>query len=190
MLYRLSYECLDNTFKKVKQGDEIILLVATNNSYEDVQFYATVSEITDDPFVLTFDISEKQWKSKHEYDSSVVFSFDSASAIVNPVPAKFGKVADSPFKALKNICDQFIETNNLPEVINEILEKKPSTDVSIANSTNPSSEDIYKICIKMQGSYLAPGTRNWKITMLGEVIAKLYHDGYKVGLAAPNYASS
>ena len=95
--YRLSYECLDNTFKKVKQGDEIILLVATNNSYEDVQFYATVS-ITDDPFVLTFDISEKQWKSKHEYDSSVVFSFDSASAIVNPVPAKFGKVADSPLK--------------------------------------------------------------------------------------------
>ncbi len=190
--YRLSYECLDNTFKKVKQGDEIILLVATNNSYEDVQFYATVSEITDDPFVLTFDISEKQWKSKHEYDSSVVFSFDSASAIVNPVPAKFGKVADSPFKALKNICDQFIETKNLPEIINEILEKKPSTDISIANSTNPSSEDIYKICIKMQGSYLAiqgpPGTG--KSTMLGEVIAKLYHDGYKVGLAAPNYASS
>ena len=26
--------------------------------------------------------------------------------------------------------------------------------------------------------------------MLGEVIAKLFHDGYKVGLAAPNYASS
>ena len=26
--------------------------------------------------------------------------------------------------------------------------------------------------------------------MLGEVIAQLYHDGYKVGLAAPNYASS
>jgi len=25
----------------------------------------------------------------------------------------------------------------LPEIINEILEKKPSTDVSIANSTNP-----------------------------------------------------
>ena len=190
--YRLSYECLDNTFKKVKQSDEVILSVPTNNSYEDVEFYATVSDIRESPFVLTFDISEKQWKTKHDHDSSVVFRFESASAIVNPVPAKYGNVADSPFKALKNICDQFIETKNLPEIVNQILEKKPSSDISIANSKNPSSDDIYKICLKMHNTFLAiqgpPGTG--KSSMLGEVIAKLYHDGYKVGLVAPNYASS
>ena len=44
----------------------------------------------------------------------------------------------------------------------------------------------------MDNTFLAiqgpPGTG--KSSMLGKVIAKLYHDGYKVGLVAPNYASS
>jgi len=190
--YQLSYECLDNTFKKVKQGDEVILLIPSNNSFEDVQFYATISSITESPYVLTFKISQKHWNNKHEYDPSVEFSFNSISALVNPIPAKYGKVADSPYKALKSICEEFIETKELPKLINEILEKKPENDLSSFTSKNPSSDDIYSICKQMNNTFLAiqgpPGTG--KSSMLGEVIAKLFHDGYKVGLAAPNYASS
>ena len=190
--YFLTYECHDNTFKKLKEGDEVILLVPSSQDFLDIQFYVSVYKITDNPFTIIFTLTEKKWNEIHEYDESVNFYFESISGIINPDPIKFRNVSTSPFNSLKAICDKFLEEKKLPSLVEQILDQKSKIEFQKYENALVGEEELYKLAINMDNTYLAiqgpPGTG--KSTMLGKVIADLYHDGKSIGIVGPSYAST
>ena len=52
--YIFSCECHDNTFKKVKKGSEVTLLIQSESSFQEEEITVNVEEITFKPFIMTF----------------------------------------------------------------------------------------------------------------------------------------
>jgi uncharacterized protein len=184
----LTYSCHDNTFKKVDIKDELILQHPTIEQFVDQEVTYKVKEIADDfDGLLTLKIQEG-WKGE---DPKEIADYDNCSGYINPMPSHFSGVSLSPFNALKNICLDYIETGKLPQLTEQILNIQPEIHFDTAEKIEDSYEKIFEITKNMNNTFLPiqgpPGTG--KSTILGEVIAKLSKEGFKVAIASNSYAA-
>ena len=95
----------------------------------------------------------------------------------------------SPYDALSKICNDYIEKDNIPPVVNKLLNSQTNIDLKPSAEIKNSKDKVLSIAKNMDQSYLViqgpPGTG--KSTMLGEIIAKLSDEGFRIGIAAYNY---
>ena len=186
--YFLTYECYDDTFKKIKLNDEIVLFL-NSPVFEEKELYGKVSEINSQPFSITVSVFENSYK-KTVLDSGDLALLNNPTGIIHPYPMNFRKVALSSQNRLIDVCNHLIEFKELPILINNVLENK-SLNVPL-DSKDIDSEKIFNLAKKLETSHLTiqgpPGTG--KSTILGEVIYKLFKEGKKIGIAAPSYFST
>jgi len=188
--YYLTYECYDDTFKKVKLNDEIVLFLYSPE-FEEIELYGQISEINSSPFSITISIYENSFKNKI-LDAGDLTLLNNPTGIIHPYPMNFRKVALSSQNRLIDICNHLLEQKELPLLIENILENKSLNLLIDSDTLNNDSEKIFNLAKKLNYSHLTiqgpPGTG--KSTIIGEVIYKLFKEGKNIGIAAPSYFSA
>lgn len=187
--YLLTYECHDDTFKKLKLGDEIVLFLNTS-VFEEKELTGNIIEIYSSPFSFKISISEKHLKEILDVEGNLVLN--NPTGIIQPYPRNFRSVANNSKKRLINICNYLIENKELPLLVENILNNKPQKILIDSNLNDLDSKGIFNIAKKLENAHLTiqgpPGTG--KSTIMGEVIYKLFKEGKKIGIAAPSYFSA
>ena len=188
--YILAYECSDGSFKKIKQGANVVLNFSYGELYEVYSLYPEVKSVSYNPFVIEFEISQKQWDKFKEVASEHALNMDNPVGFVNPVARE--TVWSSPYKSLVSTCYDFIENNHIPPLILKLLLNESNRLITDFDNEKNIVEKIYNITSNLNNSYLAiqgpPGTG--KSTTLGEVISRLYKDGHRVGIVGPSYKAT
>tara|TARA_B100000035_G_scaffold315465_1_gene336598 strand:- start:5974 stop:9357 length:3384 start_codon:yes stop_codon:yes gene_type:complete len=187
--YLLTYECHDDTFKKLKLGDEIVLFLNTS-IFEEKELTGNIIEIYSSPFSFKISISENYLKEILDVEGNLVLN--NPTGIIQPYPRNFRSVANNSKKRLINICNYLIENKELPLLVENILKNKPQKILIDSNLNDLDSKRIFNIAKKLENAHLTiqgpPGTG--KSTIMGEVIYKLFKEGKKIGIAAPSYFSA
>lgn len=187
--YFLTYECNDNTFKKVKLNDSIELFL-NSSVFEEIKLSGVISEINTKPFTLTFSISEN--KLNDVLNSESISVLNNPTGLIHPYPAMFQKVATKSQERLIDICNYLIKYKELPSLVQNILENKPQDLLMETDLNDTKSEKIFRLAKNLKKNHLTiqgpPGTG--KSTTMGEVIYKLFKEGKKIGIAAPSYFSA
>ena len=182
----LTYVCHDKTFKKVSKGDEVSLLHHSSEQFTEHEVGYLVLDVIDN-----FDglITLKLKETYREEDTFNITNYQSCSGYVNPLPMKNYNASKSPYEALSKICNDYIEKDNIPPVVNKLLNSQTNIDLKPSAEIKNSKDKVLSIAKNMDQSYLViqgpPGTG--KSTMLGEIIAKLSDEGFRIGIAAYNY---
>jgi len=187
--YLLTYECHDDTFKKLKLGDEIVLFLNTS-LFEEKELTGNIIEINSSPFSFKISISENYLKEILDVEGDLVLN--NPTGIIQPYPRNFRRVANNSKKRLINICNYLIENKELPLLVENILKNEPQKILIDLNLNDIDSKGIFNIAKKLEKTHLTiqgpPGTG--KSTIMGEVIYKLFKEGKKIGIAAPSYFSA
>ena len=188
--YVLTYQCLDETFKKIKPGDTIILVLPQGNEHEKYQLYAEIKNIKYNPLILEIELGNAGWNRLQTSSEESEINLNIAEAFLNPVARE--NVWISPYKSLLSICESLIENKKLSPLISKLLMNEPNEVIKTYENEENIVQKIYKITSNLDNSFLAiqgpPGTG--KSTTIGEVVSKLHKDGNRIGIVGPSYKST
>lgn len=188
--YFLTYECHDNTFKKIKLGDSVVLLI-NSSEFDELEINVKVEEIISAPFSIVMSVAEKYYKEK-VIDSEKKLLINNPTGFIHPYPLMFQKVATNSQNELFSICNDLIEKGELPILVQKLLENQSQKLLTDLKEHRYDSNILFDLASQLNNSYLAiqgpPGTG--KSTLMGEVIYKLFKSGKKVGIAGPSYAAT
>ena len=189
--YIFSCECHDNTFKKVKKGSEVSLLIQSESTFQEEEITVNVEELTSNPFIMTFSVSVRYFEKVKERAGEEVFNNKNFTGFIHPLPIKLRNVHTNSYNSIKDIASNLVERESLPSIVQQLILKKSDIDFSSFTKEDDSFELLLKISESMNNSYLPiqgpPGTG--KSTILGKVAAELGNSGKKIGIVAPSYAA-